>query len=54
MTLARFHDHTILSMLLLSGNTLSDFGILSAITVTEPFSIKSENKSKNYQCISCK
>lgn len=48
MTLARF-DHTILSMLLLSGNTLNDFGILPvSMTVTVPFSIKSKKHKKKY------
>lgn len=41
MTLARF-DQTILSMLLSSaGNTLNNFGILSAMTGTALLSIKS-------------
>jgi len=44
MALAWF-DHTILSILLLSGNILNDFGILS-MTGTALFSIKSKNIQK--------
>jgi hypothetical protein len=47
ITLAHFCQ-TILSMLLLSGNTLNDFGILLlSMTGSELFSIRSKNK-KNY------
>jgi len=49
MALACFH-HTILSILLLSGNILNDFGILS-MTGTVLFSIKSKNIKANIEII---
>jgi len=49
MALARFH-HTILSILLLSGNILNDFGILS-MTGTVLFSIKSKNIKSNIEIL---
>lgn len=46
MTLAHFCQ-TILSMLLLSGSTLNDFGILLlSMTGTEPFSMRSKKHKK--------